>query len=803
MPTLEEQKARLELLKKKQRLEQLKAEKTAAVAQAAPLRTRWRNAKNDPLERAALAREIGQDFAYASYGPQAEKKYGPKAGGRKPLISIPNPLDLLYDPAFQKTALDFGAFGLGSREVQKQARKTFPGMTVDESRIVREEAERLQPTLAPLATTAGAAAGLGAGFIGGTGLAKSAATGVAKLGPKLGPTTQSLLKQTVGKLAFRKATPTAKQVAAGQAVTIPQRVANVGFNLGRGGLAGGGSAAATEMIGSERTAGQIPLASVGFGAALGSLAPFIPAGVSAGYKRIFDKKRAAANVIEDKLGAEGAQEAARFYQQTGGEYLPVAAGALNPNAAARMAQLSPGRAEGSVPLQRAENAMEAAAVARINRDLPADRATGEKIKGAAEVNADTFMGPYNVPGTPGIPYAIVAPEIDQALTMMARGGISRGTLNQIATMIRGKLNDATNTIPGDLSINDFDEIRRVINKANELAEDSVGPSLGYNVRQIFSGPNSTLMPKLEALFQGYDENVVGGYSRAMREAEGADLTPRAFKESPGTFGDSVTQRIAPSQLPERLRGLERGVAESLAQRTGTPGGGMRTMEDLTAANASANVARALGPAGADLTRAAQAYTRAGEGVTRLDTPDLPALRRPSPEDFAQAGAAKSSYFPIKIMSDLVRTMTMPKGVRQEVLELMTDPARSEEAINYMMRAQRRGQMPEFPEGDYGQESLMRLINRTMGRGSSAKAAGVMASGNEDISNYRGDTRPDLQRRTDDAMGVVNRAVWELRGSGEPMSDEEFYGAEAMMRQMLSEGMGPEAAIEEIIRIHTQ
>jgi hypothetical protein len=754
------------------------------------LRDRWRSAKADPRQRAALAREIGQDFARASYGPRYRDPNLASAAGIAGMVT---------SPAFLKTALDFAAFGLGSREVQKQARKTFPGMTVDESRIVREEAERLQPTLAPFETAAGAAVGLGTGFIGGTGVLKGAAQGVAKLPGAA----QSLIKGTVGKLAFRKATPTAKQVAAGQAVTIPQRAANVGFNLGRGGLAGGGSAAATEMIGSERTAGQIPLASVGLGVALGSAAPFVPAAASAGYKRIFDKKRAAANVIEDKLGAEGAEEAARFYQQTGGEYLPVAAGALNPNAAARMAQLSPGRAEGAVPLQRAEDAMEAAAVARINRDLPADRATGEKIKGAAEVNADAFMGPYNVPGTPGIPYAIVAPEIDQALTTMARAGINRGALNQIATMIRGKLNDATNTIPGDLSINDFDEIRRVINKTNELAQDSVGSSLGFKVRQIFSGPNSTLMPKLEALFQGYDDNVVGGYSRALREAEGANLTPRAFKESPEDFGESVTQRIPPSQLPERLSGLERGMAEELAARTGKTDGGMRTMEDLTPANVSANVARALGPAGEDLTRSAQAYARAGEGVRRLDTPDLPALRRPSAEDFAQAGAAKSSYFPIKIMSDVVRTLTMPKGVRQEVLNLLTDPARSEEAINYMMRAQRRGQMPEFPEGEYGQESLMRLINRTMGRGTSAKAVGVMASGNEDVSNYRGDTRSDPQRRTDDAMGVVNRAVWELRGSGEPMSDEEFYGAEAMMRQMLSEGMGPEAAIEEIIRIHTQ
>jgi hypothetical protein len=754
------------------------------------LKDRWRSAKADPRQRAALAREIGQDFARASYGPRYRDPNLASAAGIAGMVT---------SPAFLKTALDFAAFGLGSREVQKQARKTFPGMTVDESRIVREEAERLQPTLAPFETAAGAAVGLGTGFIGGTGVLKGAAQGVAKLPGAA----QSLIKGTVGKLAFRKATPTAKQVAAGQAVTIPQRAANVGFNLGRGGLAGGGSAAATEMIGSERTAGQIPLASVGLGVALGSAAPFVPAAASAGYKRIFDKKRAAANVIEDKLGAEGAEEAARFYQQTGGEYLPVAAGALNPNAAARMAQLSPGRAEGAVPLQRAEDAMEAAAVARINRDLPADRATGEKIKGAAEVNADAFMGPYNVPGTPGIPYAIVAPEIDQALTTMARAGINRGALNQIATMIRGKLNDATNTIPGDLSINDFDEIRRVINKTNELAQDSVGSSLGFKVRQIFSGPNSTLMPKLEALFQGYDDNVVGGYSRALREAEGANLTPRAFKESPEDFGESVTQRIPPSQLPERLSGLERGMAEELAARTGKTDGGMRTMEDLTPANVSANVARALGPAGEDLTRSAQAYARAGEGVRRLDTPDLPALRRPSAEDFAQAGAAKSSYFPIKIMSDVVRTLTMPKGVRQEVLNLLTDPARSEEAINYMMRAQRRGQMPEFPEGEYGQESLMRLINRTMGRGTSAKAVGVMASGNEDVSNYRGDTRSDPQRRTDDAMGVVNRAVWELRGSGEPMSDEEFYGAEAMMRQMLSEGMGPEAAIEEIIRIHTQ
>ena len=87
------------------------------------LKDRWRSAKADPRQRAALAREIGQDFARASYGPRYRDPNLASAAGIAGMVT---------SPAFLKTALDFAAFGLGSREVQKQARKTFPGMTVDE-----------------------------------------------------------------------------------------------------------------------------------------------------------------------------------------------------------------------------------------------------------------------------------------------------------------------------------------------------------------------------------------------------------------------------------------------------------------------------------------------------------------------------------------------------------------------------------------------------------------------------------------------------------------------------------------------
>jgi hypothetical protein len=195
------------------------------------LKTRWRRAKNNPEQRAVLAKQIGQQFAKESYGPKYRNLN---------LASAPGIADMVTDPAFLKTALDTGVFGLGRRTIQQKARKAFPGMTVEESRMVAQEIEKLQFEMKPVTTAAGGAVGIGASMLGGVGALKGAGAAVSKLPGAA----RSFIQQNASKLAFRKATPTPAQRLAGERVTGGQRAANVGLNLARGGAAGAGGAAA-------------------------------------------------------------------------------------------------------------------------------------------------------------------------------------------------------------------------------------------------------------------------------------------------------------------------------------------------------------------------------------------------------------------------------------------------------------------------------------------------------------------------------------------------------------------------------
>jgi hypothetical protein len=103
-----------------------------------------------------------------------------------------------------------------------------------------------------------------------------------------------------------------------------------------------------------------------------------------------------------------------------------------------------------------------------------------------------------------------------------------------------------------------------------------------------------------------------------------------------------------------------------------------------------------------------------------------------------------------------------------------------------------------------EEGLRRILNRTVVRGEIAKQAGMIAADDSyGEREFQGDTRSEVQRLTDLSMGEVNRGVWEMRGSNEPMSDEEFYAAEEMVRSLIEGGMSPEDAITTMLQIEAR
>lgn len=753
------------------------------------LKARWRRAKNNPEQRAVLAKQIGQQFAKESYGPKA-KAYGPTAGGRKPLISVPDPFELVGDPAFLKTALDTGAFGLGRRKIQQKAREVFPGMTVEESRMVAQEIERLQFEMKPGTTAAGGVAGIGASMLGGVGALRGAGAAVSKL-PSAA---RSFIQQNASKLAFRKATPTPAQRLAGERVTGGQRAANVGLNLARGGAAGAGGAAAYEAVGAERNPLEAPGA-LALGAALGAGAPPLVAGVSSVVKRQFFPKAKAKDILEDVIGPQ-AGVLARQYQEATGEALPVAAAALDPNTAARIAPFFPGMMDGAMAADVASDAMRKAARERIARDLPAGvRETAEKLAGQATGTANRFMETLRQQGAGGIETSTITRGLNQVLDVL-RPTLG-GKLVPLVNMINTKSRDSRKAIPGELSLDDYEAIRR---SAVKLAGDSLDPDVLPRVRELFRDPAGELLPKVERLFPGYDDAILSGYSRQMDVAGGAELAPRAFSETPETFNQSIVQNITPNRLGARELGASMGVAEELARRTGDefegPG---RVMEQLTAPNLAANVARTLGQPGRDLARAAPEYVRGARATERLAAPDIAALKNPTVKDMAQAATTAGTYFKTKVLTDFVNKLFMPMATRREVLSLLSDPARAAEGVEALMRAQVRGDIPELSE-----EGLRRILNRTVGRGEIAGRAGMIAADDSyGEREFQGDTRPEVQRLTDLAMAEVNRGVWEMRGSNEPMSDDEFYAAEEMVRSLIEGGMSPEDAITQMLQIEAR
>lgn len=680
---------------------------------------RWKAAAKDPAQRAELAKEIGRRYAEILFPPNLSGVF----------------------EAFGKTGVDTLTFGLGRRRIQEEARKAFPGMTEDESRIVAQIAEEMQFANQPVATALGGAAGIASQFAGGGLLSKipavrNAVQGATQQAMQFGGALRQapVVRNVAPRVGFTAATPTASQVASGQGVTNTQRLAAVGQNLLTGGAIGAGGGAAYEMIGAERNpfAGPEEAQSLVPSAVMGAVLPYPLAAAGAVAKRFLNPVEAAKDVLESKVGRAIQAPFQRFQQAAGGSAAnQMPAGAfVPPNAAERIAPLMPDPTRGSQMSQRGVSAVDEAAKARIDAQLgPASRpSTPEQIAGEARTAANAFM---NTPvGNTGITYrdvflntADVAPDIRRALNALGSAA-TRGFRNDVEKILSKP----------QITVGQIDGLRQAM---NNVASNAPIQGAGENVRNIFLQLG---VQKIDPSVPGYTQVIIDDFARTMRKSEGAALAPQAFKETPETFERTVGQNIVPGQMPERLEGLELAMAELIRRGARTPEEAIAMMRRLSNPATGANVER-FGP-GPALPTAAPVYVEAAENIQNIRPASLAQTSQPKAEQIGQAAAERAAYFKVNTLYDFLQRAAMPQNVRREIMDLLTNPNRTEEAIEAMMRAAGRGLIP-----GYTQEGLGRMLRRQGSRGVAAAQGGAMGA---DASSYY----PDITRNQD--LGAIPR-----------------------------------------------
>ena len=705
---------------------------------------RWSEAKTDPAKRAEIAKEIGRRYAEITFAPNLTG----------------------FGEAFAKTGADILTFGMGRREIQQEARKAFPGMTEEESRMVAQVAEEMQLGMQPLATPLGAATGL-VGQIGGAFGAPAVARGVSAAASKVAPSATNAVANflrpamdTISKatsaLAFRPAAPTAAQVAAGQAVTAGQRVGNVGLNLARGGALGAGGGAAYEAIGAERN----PLDNLSAlipSAAFGAVLPYITSGIGAGLKRMFAPKAAARDVLESEVGRAVQQPAERFTQATQ-DMPPVAGAVIPPNAAARASIYLPEPQSGLEQAERGIRAVNEAAQRRIQAEVPPVGMAGtpEQIAGEATAAANRWMGQN---GQDVINTGAVRKEIQDAIKRLG-SVLSPSSRKELETFLKKPT----------ITIREIDGLRTGF---NALASKAMLPGVADDVREIFRDIG---INQIDPYFPGYTDTIIDNFAETMRRSEGAALAPQAFTQTPQTFERAITQNIPTAQMPERMQGVELALEELIRQGARTPEEAIRMMRLLSNQSVGQNIRTGMPSmsgmsmtpmsVGASLSRAAPAYTEAAENIAQFTPVRRAQMAQPDIEQVGQAAREGGTrYFGTSTAFDLLKRLAMPASVRRQIMELLTNPNRTEEAITAMMRAAGKGMIPEMT-----QEGIARMFRRQVGRGVPAAQAGIAGVDNPyaDLA----DVRPNL----------------------EEVAKQKYM-------QLLTYGKSPKEARDEIVRLY--
>lgn len=699
---------------------------------------RWKAAQNNPDERRRLATEIGAEFAERQYGPENPRGWA---------------------SAFGKTGQDMIGFGLGRRKLRKEARKAFPGMTKEEASIVADEAERLQFEMRPVSTIAGGTVGL----IGGIG-ATGGATGVAARAPGVGAVVRPLMIQAPQR--------TAAQVAASQPIGSAARLGNAAANAARG--AGGGAAGFTayEAIANERSALENP-EGLALSAGVGAVAPAVAQKAGDWIGRAFFPRQAARRVLNERVGPAGAQAADDFTAATG-RPPPVAAAALDENAAAQISPMLLGPRRASSMIARGERETAEQLMADIQSRLPASqRATAGAIDQEVDFLATDFGNQFG-----GVEIDI-GPEGRNMIAQVLR------SLRDDYRLPEGTLSDSQiNALrTGVMPLETWDSIRRTINSATQNIGDRFNtPVPGERARAVLN----YMSEQIDQQVPGYLQNIITGFRSGRVRAEGArtgarvlgDLTPEEFSRQAGI----VPGRPAPE--PEITQGVREGAAEALRVEAGTPTGARALVSQIATGDPAANVRTALGQQGDELVSAAQQWDRAARGPEMLSPASTADAIRPTPRQGAMAIGAQSAYFAVTAVDDILRNLQLPSNVRREITDMLTNPARVNEAIEAM----RRVGVP--------QEAMDTALRITM---AAQTGAGIAGAGQErdrirDLTQY-----PEFAGRERDlALEAVSMALFDIRGGTRPNTPQELDAAEDMIDELMAQGVPADEAVDIVV-----
>jgi len=690
---------------------------------------RWKNAGADPDSRRKLAIEIGRSFG--------EKQYAGSDPSAVPGISKQQA------SAFSKTGRDLLAFGMGRRKLRKEAMKTFPGLTKEEASIVADEADRIQFKEKPGATAAGGAVGL-VGNIGALGGGLGAAGRVPGI---------------IGNVA--------------RGATISKDGTLVG-NVARGAVGGAAGAEAYAQIADERNATPVEL---GVSAGLGGALPGIVQSVGGWLGRGALPTQEAARRIGRDIGEAGAQRADEFAAATG-EALPTAAGALDPNSALTIARSTAGGPRASTAIENSVNTTDTALMRgmsnRVDETVPL-AASSARITNDTKDAASAFMAREI---SPGVPQREVRINLDPSIHRALLDAVNILDRNVGEVPLDGFLRRALDT--NELSLGQFNTVRKNLESTVEFSSN---PELSKNVSQLIRGAVDQV-DKVSA--KGYAKAVIDDYAAGMRQAEGAQAggkilssgTPSELRSA--ATGPVVNQPAA--SVADRITGAGRGAAQALRDEFGAGRPSARSAaRAVSEGDVAAKVADIV-PGGQSIVDASGAYSNAADAARLMRPAGSVADGVGVSATSIGMGVGGSQYFAYSAMEKLVRALSLPPNVRNEVTRMLTDPARVEDAIAAMRR------------GGVRDQDIARVV-----RTAAPAMTGSIAQQTMSDADGRKMTPTEYQERlVSNMVSTVSRAMYDLRGRDRSNTSEELDAVEERMIQLLGEGRTPEQAIDTVM-----
>jgi hypothetical protein len=274
----------------------------------------------------------------------------------------------------------------------------------------------------------------------------------------------------------------------------------------------------------------------------------------------------------------------------------------------------------------------------------------------------------------------------------------------------------------------------------------------------------------------------------MRQAEGAQAggkilssgTPSELRSA--ATGPVVNQPAA--SVADRITGAGRGAAQALRDKFGAGRPSARSAaRAVSEGDVAAKVADIV-PGGQSIVDASGAYSRASDAARMMSPAGSVADGIGVSATSIGMGVGGSQYFAYSAMEKLVRALSLPPNVRDEVTQMLTDPARVEEAI----RAMRRGGVRD--------QDIARVVRTAAPAMTGSIAQQTMSDAEADGRKM---TPAEYQERlVSNMVSTVSRAMYDLRGRDRTNTSEELDAVEERMIQLLGEGRTPEQAIDTVM-----